>query len=88
MELPLKDGPIKPKAPDPEFPDIYIKGQIRKRDGYFVITLFFVNAQEELRPKDEYHIFQPKLVASGVDSQPIFCKRSDARETTTISKNV
>jgi hypothetical protein len=76
IDLPLKDGPIKAKAPDPQFPDIYVQGQIRKRKGHFVVTLFFVNAQEEGRPKDEYHVFQPKLVASSGDGQPIFCKRS------------
>ena len=76
IEIPLKDGPIKPEAPDPEFPDIYIQGQIRKRNTHYVVTLFLVNAQEELRPKDEYHIFQSKLVASGVDGQAIFCKRT------------
>jgi len=76
IEVPLKDGPIKPKAPDPKFPDIYIQGQIRKRITHYVVTLFLVNAQEEVRPKDEYHIFQPKLVASGVDGQAIFCKRT------------
>ena len=71
-----ESGPMKPKAPDPEFPDIYVRGQIRKRNTHYVVTLFLVNAQEELRPKDEYHIFQPKLVASGVDGQAIFCKRT------------
>ena len=76
IEVPLKDGPIKPKAPDPAFPDIYVQGQIRKRDTHYVVTLFLVNAQEELRPKDEYHIFQPKLVASGLDGQAVFSKRT------------
>ena len=86
IEVPLKDGPIKPMAPDPQFPDVYIQGQIRKRNTHFIVTLFLVNAQEELRPKDEYHIFQPKLVASGVDG-----KRSSANARrsagTTISKS-
>src|SRR5262249_15709943 len=58
ITLTLKDGPIEAKAPDPEFPDIYVQGQIRKRQTHYVVTLFLVNAQEELRPKDEYHIFQ------------------------------
>lgn len=82
IEVPLKDGPIKPKAPDPEFPDIYVQGQIRKRNTHYVVTLFLVNAQEELRPKDECHMFQAKLVASGVDGQAIFCKR------TTLASNI
>ena len=76
ITLPLKDGPIKAKALDLQFPDIYVQGQIRKRNTHYVVTLFLVNAQEELRPKDEYHIFQPKLAASGVDGQAVFCKRT------------
>lgn len=76
IEIPLKDGPIKPKAPDPQFPDIYVQGQVRDKKTHFIITLFLVNAQEELRPKDEYHIFQPKLKVSGVEGQAVFCKRT------------
>jgi hypothetical protein len=76
ITIPLKDGPIKAKAPDPQFPEIYIRGQVRNRNTHFIVTLFLVNAQEELRPKDEYHIFQPKLVVSGVDGQAVFCKRT------------
>ena len=67
IDIPLKSGTIKATAPDPEFPDIYVQGQIRKRNTHYVVTLFLINAQEELRPKDEYHIFQPKLIASGQD---------------------
>ncbi len=76
IEIPLNDGPIKPRSPDPQFLDIHIQGQVRKRDGHFIVTLFLVNAQEEQRPKDEYHIFQPELVASGADNRPIFRKRA------------
>lgn len=76
ITIPLTDKAIKPQAPDPEFPDIYVQGQIRKRNTHYVVTLFLVNAQEELRPKDEYHIFQPKLVASGVNGEAVFCKRT------------
>jgi hypothetical protein len=76
ITVPLKNGPMKPKAPDPAFPDIYVRGQIRKRKDHYVVTLFLVNAQEELRPKDEYHIFQPKLVVTGVDGAAVFCKRT------------
>jgi hypothetical protein len=78
IEIPLPDisASISPQALDPQFPDIYVQGQIRKRKGHFVVTLFLVNAQEEMRPKDEYHIFQPKLIVTGKDNSAIFCKRS------------
>ena len=76
FEIPLKEGPIKPGTPDPEFPNIYVQGQIRQRNTHCVVTLFLVNAQEELRPKDEFHLFQPKLIASGTKGEAIFCKRN------------
>jgi hypothetical protein len=77
IEVPLNDGAIKATAPDAEFPDIYMQGQIRHRNTHYVVTLFLVNAQEEGRPKDEYHIFQPELSVRGVDDAPIFVKRLD-----------
>jgi len=73
--IPLADGPIKAIAPDALFGDIYIQGQIRKRDSHWVITLFLVNAQEEGSPKDESHVFQPALIVEAEDSRAIFCKR-------------
>ena len=76
VTIPLEDGPIEAKAPDPQFPNIYIQGQVRQRDSHYIVTLFLVNAQEELRPKDEYYIFQPKLTASGEDGEAVFCKRT------------
>ena len=75
IEIPLKDGPVKASAPDAEFPDIYVQGRVRRRDGHVVVTLFLVNAQEEGRPKDEHHIFQPVLAVRGVDGTAVFCKR-------------
>lgn len=75
VEVPLKDGPMRPTAPDPLFPDILVQGQVRKRDSHFAVTLFLVNAQEEGRPKDESHVFQPKLVVTGVGDRAVFCKR-------------
>lgn len=75
VQLALTPGTIKPIAPDPEFPEIYVRGQIRKRDSHWVVTLFLVNAQEEGRPKDESHIFQPELNVAGNDQSPVFIKR-------------
>lgn len=76
VEVPLQNGPIKPQPLDPQFPDVYVQGLARKRSGHFIVTLFLVNGQEELRPKDEYHLFQPKLKVSGIDGAAVFCKRS------------
>lgn len=76
VEIPLADGPVKATAPNHEFPDVYVKGLIRKRKHHYVVSLFLVNAQEEGRPKDEFHLFQPKLAVSGPHGEAIFCKRS------------
>ena len=75
LEIPLANGPIKAIAPDQQFPEIYVQGQIRKRTSYYSVTLFLVNAQEEGRPKDEFHIFQPQLSVRGVDDGPVFIKK-------------
>jgi hypothetical protein len=75
ITIPLKDGKIEPTAPDPRFPDIIISGRVRNKKTHFIVTLFLVNQQPALKPKDEYHIFQPKLRASGEKGQAIFSKR-------------
>ena len=75
QEIPLKAGPIKAVAPDALFEDIYLQGQIRQRDSHWVITIFLINAQEEGKPKDEFHIFQPVITVEAVDGSPIFRKR-------------
>lgn len=74
-EIQLAPGSIKPLAPDSEFGDIYLKGQIRKRDHHWIVTLFLINAQEEGRPKDEFHVFQPVLTVEAADGSAIFRKR-------------
>ena len=68
-------GRSKPTAPDAEFREIYLQGQIRKRDAHWVVTIFLINAQEEGKPKDESHVFQPVITVKAVDGKPIFCKR-------------
>jgi hypothetical protein len=77
FRLELKDGAMRPVAPDGEFPDVYVKGRIRKRDdGTFIVTLFLVNGQSEGRPKDEFHLFQPELSVAGGAGEAPFRKRS------------
>lgn len=76
ISIPLRAGPIEPVAPDPELPFVYIQGQVRKRDSLYIVTLFLVNAQIESRPKDEGHIFQPRIIASGENGRAVFCKRA------------
>jgi hypothetical protein len=87
-EIPLKNGPIKATAPDTEFGDIYLQGQIRKRDSHWVVTLFLINAQEEGKPKDEYHVFQPVVTVEAVDGQAIFCKRMTVGSNHDLEENM
>src|SRR6516162_5259281 len=39
---------IPPQPVDGDFPNVYLKGQARRRDHGLIVTLFLVNGQEEL----------------------------------------
>jgi hypothetical protein len=87
VEIPLTDGPIKATAADAEFPDIYLQGQIRKRDSHWVVTLFLINAQEAVsKNKDEVHVFQPVVTVEAVDGTAIFRKRMTVGSTDDIEE--
>ncbi len=75
VTLRLDRTAVPPTPLSDEFPGIYVKGQVRKRDHGIIVTLFLVNGQEEGRPKDEYHLFQPELLVTGPDGAAVFCKR-------------
>jgi len=76
VEVSLKHGPVEPVAVDSSFPNVFVKGLIRKRDSHFSVTLFLVNGQEEGRPKDESYLFQPELMVKATDGSAIFCKKA------------
>ena len=76
LTIPVIAGPVAMRSPVPDFQDVQIQGQIRKRDTHYIVTLFLVNNQQERRPKDECHLFQPKLKVTGKDGQAIFCRRA------------
>ena len=76
VEIALREGAIGAVAPDEEFPDVYLQGQIRNRDGHWIVTLFLINAQEEARPKDASHIFQPVLTVESAEGKAVFRKRA------------
>ena len=71
----LDKATVPPTSVHDEFPNVYIKGQVRKRDHGIIVTLFLVNGQEEGRPKDESHLFQPELIVTARNGEAIFCKR-------------
>jgi ribosomal protein L24E len=74
VKLRLDKETIPPTSLHDEFPNVYVKGKVRKRDHGIIVTLFLVNGQEEGRPKDESHLFQPELIVSDPDGAAIFCK--------------
>ena len=72
----LKDGKIEPWYPEPDFPDVYISGLIRRYAGAWSVTLFLVNGQTEPKQrKDEAWLFQPEIIVRDPAGAPIFIKR-------------
>ena len=45
--IPLKQGRIKPWPVSPTYPDVYVRGLVRNRNGQWIITLYLINAQAE-----------------------------------------
>ncbi len=74
VSLVLKDGPIEALSLHVDFPDVVIRGKIRRKEGHVVVTLFLVNNQTEARPKDEYYVFQPELIVEVEDAAPVFVR--------------
>jgi len=76
--VPLVDGKIGPKVPDPDCPRITIQGTIRPPlpSGDRLITVFLVNDQEkpELN-QDEAWLFQPEIVLRHPEGKAIFRRR-------------
>jgi len=71
----LKPGKIH-WFPEPENPEVYVRGLCRRRDDAWTVTLFLVNAQDEpKRNKDSAWVFQPELAVRAPDGAPVFVKR-------------
>lgn len=81
--IPLIEGVINNWIVDPQYPEVYVKGQIRKQNnGDFIVSLFLINGQRETKEKrDETWLFQPELRVKSADSQhhDIFLKRHQPR---------
>lgn len=74
--LALKEGPIKPIPVDPNCPEVVVQGLTRKRKDHWCVTLFLVNEQQEPEKlKDATWVFQPELMAEGVDGAAVIHKR-------------
>ncbi|HJN17016.1 MAG TPA: helicase, partial [Armatimonadota bacterium] len=67
-------------APDPEIPEVEVRGIIRERDDHWSVTVFLVNGQEEPKSsKDSAWLFQPQLMVESPDGTPIFHRRTERR---------
>lgn len=80
IKVRLNKEVVPPQAVDANFPNVYVKGQVRKRDHGTIVTLFLVNGQEELprgtrEGKDSAFLFQPEMIVTDPDGAAIFCKR-------------
>lgn len=79
----LGEGPVAPKAPDPERPAVRIQGSVRAENerGDRLVTLFLVNAQVD--DGDTAWLFQPELVVRAdaqVAEKTIFRRRPVAED--------
>ncbi len=88
VKLRLDKQAISPTSLHDDFPNVYVKGQVRKRDHAIIVTLFLVNGQEEGRPKDEYHLFQPELIITDPDGAAIFCKRMSRKTSSNLDPGI
>ncbi len=80
VTLTLKDGVIKPIAPDAEQDEVRIQGAVRTNaKGERLVTLFLVNDQREPETnRDSAWLFQPELSVKGsgeANRTPVFLRR-------------
>lgn len=81
--LTIKEGPVSPIVVDNNCPEVVVQGLVRKRSDHWCITLFLVNDQQEPeKRKDTGWIFQPELMAEGIDCAPVIHKRHTILELT------
>lgn len=79
--LSLKEGPVSMWRPEPEEqPEVIVRGQVRRSEGSWTVTLFLVNGQREPeKNRDQAWIFQPELSVMAPDEAPIFQRRPTVR---------
>lgn len=73
LVLPLAEGVIPNQAPDANRPAVRIQGSIRAKNanGDRLVTLFLINAQEELDTnRDSAWLFQPELIVRAEAEAP------------------
>lgn len=79
--LTLQEGQIEPIAVDINCPEVVVQGLIRKRNDHWCVTLFLINEfQEPEKLKDGAWVFQPELMAEGIDGAAVIHKRHTVLE--------
>jgi hypothetical protein len=84
--IPLVVGALPDWSPAPEFPDVTVRGMVRRRHDEWSVTLYLTNRQRKPKGRttdgaDSYWIFQPELEVAAPDGAPIFCKHLRLRDT-------
>lgn len=81
IPIPRRDDPLPVWSPDPDRPDIFVRGIVRWVRGSPVISLFLVNGQTaRKRDKDEAWLFQSTLSVAAPDGGAIFVRREFDRD--------
>lgn len=78
LSLPLKAGPIKPMAPDPDCPEVLLQGTVREPlpSGERLVTVFLVNDQQKPdQNQDEAWLFQPEVILRHPENEAVFRRR-------------
>lgn len=89
--LVLRAGPMEAFAPDPEQPEVVIRGICRRPNGVWIVTLFLVNTQVEPESRrDSAWIFQPELRVSAPNHAAVFQQRTTllpGGDSTTVAED-
>jgi hypothetical protein len=76
VQLPLADGDLDPRAPDPEQPEVVVRGRARRHGDEWLLTVFLVNDQRQPdRLPDQAWLFQVELAVDAGDGAAVFRRR-------------
>jgi hypothetical protein len=78
VPIPLRQGTIKPFAPDKDCPHVLVQGTVRPPlpSGERLVTLFLVNNQPmPEQNQDEAWVFQPELILRHPKGEAVFLRR-------------
>jgi Helicase conserved C-terminal domain len=76
--LDVRQGELDPFAPDPDQPEVVVRGRARRHHGEWLVTLFLVNGQEiPKQRRDEAWLYQVELAVEDPEGEPIFRRRPE-----------